>query len=340
MAKSGQEETSENCRIAAGLRIAAEALPRFGIDADVPIELLPLSENVALRARPADRPPVVVRISPPGQRAHEEVCSELAWLAALKKESDVPVVSALVSDSGESAIRVADPVTGTMASLVVFEHVTGKEPQDGELAAIMPRLGHISAQLHQHAVDWKRPAWFRRGRWDTEAAFGKQPRWGRWQAGVDDRGQRQMLERLEQVVTDRLNRFGTDRSRFGLVHADLRSSNLLVDGDVCHLIDFDDAGFGWWLYDLATALTFYEDHPQSDEMIASWVQAYREVRPLSDEDEREIPTFLMLRRLLTLAFLGNNSGIEVTREWLAEFPRRTCELAENYLGQFDKRPVA
>ncbi|HKS44594.1 MAG TPA: phosphotransferase [Amycolatopsis sp.] len=335
MAESALAQAIENERAETGFRVLAQALPHFGIEADAPVQLLPQSENVALRVHPAHRPPVVVRISPPGARTHEELKSEIAWITALKRESDAPVAGVLTSDAGEAVVRVADPTTGTVLSVVVFEHVRGHEPAEDELAALMPLLGRISAQLHQHSATWARPDWFCRGRWDADAAFGDRPRWGRWQVAVPDPGQRQLLDRLERVVSGRLQRFGADRDRFGLIHADLRTANLLVDGETCHLIDFDDAGFGWWLYDLATALTFYENHPDRDELIGAWVRAYREIRDLPDEDESEIPTFLMLRRLLTLAFLGSNPGIDVSRQMLAGLPEQTCELAEDYLRQFD-----
>lgn len=334
MAEEALSRSIGNERAEAGFRVLVEALPRFGIEADAPAQLLPQSENVAVRIQPAHRPPVVVRISPPGARTFEELKSEIAWISALKRESDVPVAGVLATEAGEAVVRVADPVTGIVFSVVLFEHVRGREPAEDELAALMPLLGRISAQLHRHSATWVRPEWFCRGRWDGDAAFGDHPRWGRWQTAVPDRGQRQLLKRLERAVRGRLSRFGTDHDRFGLIHADLRTANLLVEGDNCHLIDFDDAGFGWWLYDLATALTFYENHPDRDDLIGAWVEAYREVRELPDEDEAEIPTFLMLRRLLTLAFLGGNPEIDVSREMLAILPEQTCGLAEEYLRNF------
>ena len=39
-----------------------------------------------------------------------------------------------------------------------------------------------------------------------------------------------------------------------MIHADLVPENVLVDGDSIRLIDFDDAGFGWHHFEIATAL--------------------------------------------------------------------------------------
>jgi hypothetical protein len=108
-----------------------------------------------------------------------------------------------------------------------------------------------------------------------------------------------------------------------------------VDGDAVAVIDFDDCGFCWYLYDLGATLTLYEDAPNVDELVASWVDGYRAVAPLCAEDEREIPTFLMLRRLMVSAYVGLRSDTE-----LADKLRRTgynsasCKLAEKYLSRF------
>ena len=147
--------------------------------------------------------------------------------------------------------------------------------------------------------------------------------------------QRAQLQRLADVVTARLQRFGTSTDRFGLVHADLRLANLLVDGQAIQVIDFDDCGFSWYLYDLACALTFNEGHADADELIAGWVEAYRTVEPMSAADEAEIPTFPMLRRLMLSAYVGLRPDTEMAEELARNrFAAETCGLAEVYLSRF------
>jgi Ser/Thr protein kinase RdoA (MazF antagonist) len=60
---------------------------------------------------------------------------------------------------------------------------------------------------------------------------------------------------------------------FGLIHADLRLANLMVDDQGLTAIDFDDCGFGWWVYDLASALSFIETDPRLPELIAAGARA-------------------------------------------------------------------
>ena len=51
--------------------------------------------------------------------------------------------------------------------------------------------------------------------------------------------------------------FDRTPSGYSVIHADMHPGNIVVDGDRLTVIDFDDAGFGWHQYDIATALTHW-----------------------------------------------------------------------------------
>jgi Ser/Thr protein kinase RdoA (MazF antagonist) len=108
-----------------------------------------------------------------------------------------------------------------------------------------------------------------------------------------------------------------------------------VDGERITVIDFEDCGFSWYLYDLACALTFNEGRPDVRELIEAWVAGYREVKPLSRADEQEIDTFLMLRRLMLSAYAGLRPDTDLAEQMRADgYSGETCALAEPYLSRF------
>ena len=218
---------------------------------------------------------------------------------------------------------------------VLFSYAPGREPAEDELAAWFPRLGAITARLHQHASSWTQPSWFRRPRWDVTTTIGDRPHWGPWQSSVTDAAELRQLERLAEVIKARLCRFGEGPERFGLVHADLRLANLLVDGDHITVIDFEDCGLSWYMYDLACALTFNEGRADVRELIALWVDGYRQAAQLSSADEQEIDTFLMLRRLMLTAYAGLRNDTQLAAEMQASgYNAETCAIAEPYLRRF------
>jgi Ser/Thr protein kinase RdoA (MazF antagonist) len=154
-------------------------------------------------------------------------------------------------------------------------------------------------------------------------------------AGMGVEGERRaVLQRLADTIGRRLRAYGTGVERFGLVHADLRLANLLIDDEVTRVIDFDDCGFSWYLYDLGSALSFIEDRPDVPALVDAWVRGYRRAAPLAAADEAEIPTFIMLRRLLLVAWIGSHAETELAQSMGMAYTEGSCTLAEHYLTGF------
>ena len=315
--------------------LARLAAGRYGFPPDCRLHEFPLTENWTFRIEAAAAGPAVLRIYRPGGRSPAEILSELAWMTAIRHDGGALVPGVIAAPGGGQVLElVRDPPLGS-CYCVLFTCAPGHEPGEQELAAWFPRLGAITARLHRHARSWTRPPQFRRPRWDLDTTLGGRPHWGPWQAGVTDPAERAQTQRLAEVVTSRLRAFGTGAGRFGLVHADLRLANLLVDGEDITVIDFEDCGFSWYLYDLACALTFNEGRADAGELIAGWVEGYRQVAELTEEDEREIGTFVMLRRLMLSAYAGLRHDTELAAQMSQNgYSAETCALAEPYLSRF------
>ncbi len=226
---------------------------------------------------------------------------------------------------------------------VRFEFLPGSEPagaDGGPLAlAHFAELGAITARMHAHARDWARPGWFTRFRWDDDAAFGQVPgqaagRWGRWRDGVGvGPAEAEILGRLERRLRERLAGYGSGPDKFGLIHADTRLANLLVHDDTTAVIDFDDAGFGWYLYDLGTTVSFFEDDVAVPGLVASWLAGYRAAGGvLAAEDIAQTWTFILFRRLLLTAWIGSHPAAAGAAELGEPYTRGSCDLAERYLS--------
>jgi Ser/Thr protein kinase RdoA (MazF antagonist) len=59
------------------------------------------------------------------------------------------------------------------------------------------------------------------------------------------------------------------------------------------VIDFDDCGLSWFFYDFAAAVSFMEHDPVVAELQASWLDGYRDIAPVSHEDEVMLSIFVM-----------------------------------------------
>ncbi len=315
---------------------ARDALAAYGGHPEASLELLNVSENATfLVSDPADGPSVL-RVHRLGYHSEPEIESELAWMDALRAEAGVLTPRVLPAADGRRVVTVRVRGGGADRQCVRFEFLLGSEP--GGDAALTPghfaELGEITARMHRHAQEWSRPAWFTRFHWDYGAAFGPAARWGRWQDGIGvGPAERRLLARLDDALQARLKAFGTGPERYGLVHADTRLANLLVyDGSVS-VIDFDDSGFSWYLYDLGTSVSFFEHAPEVPALVDSWLEGYRQAGQLSAQDQAEIWTFIMFRRLLLVAWIGSHQAVDIAAELGAGYTQGSCDLAESYLSR-------
>lgn len=302
--------------------LIARALPVYELAEGTPLILLNCSENETWRAGP-----LILRLHRQGYHTKPEIASELAWLTALQ---DLP---------GLNTVRPIPGAQGLVTEigsrfLVAFAPIQGQELQPGDdLARWFAPLGEITARLHLHARAWTPPQGFTRKRWDVETILGPDPHWGHWRQaqGLDPQGAT-LLARATDALAIKLHAYGTGPETFGLIHADLRLANLMVNGDTLTAIDFDDCGFGWWAYDLAAALSFYETDPRLPDLIACWVEGYSRIARLRPEDRAMIPSLIFLRRVLLTAWLSTRADSDTAQGFGGPvYTQGTLELAERYL---------
>jgi Ser/Thr protein kinase RdoA (MazF antagonist) len=320
-----------------GIGLLAEAaLPRWGLQGAA-LKMINHSENTTYRVSPqSGGRPVILRVHREGYHTVNGIRSELAWMRALQAEAGVHTPQAISGSDGQDIQAVSHPALPTPRNCVLFEFIEGEEPrQDNDLTEAFQQLGEVTARTHNHSCGWKRPDFFERLCWDFEHSLGGKPNWGPWLNGPDmTPARRPLLQRLVDAMERRLRLFGQSSDRYGLIHADFRLANLLIHKGDIRVIDFDDCGIGWFLYDAGTAVSFFEHKPEVPGLIAAWCEGYRRVRSLSAEEEAELPTFVMLRRMILFAWMGSHAETDLAKQEGPAYAEGTCEMAERYLARF------
>jgi Ser/Thr protein kinase RdoA (MazF antagonist) len=164
--------------------------------------------------------------------------------------------------------------------------------------------------------------------WTYETILGEAPVWGSWRDGLGlDANGTKILEQTESTLMPTVW-----HDRFGLIHADRRLANLLVDGENLSVIDFDDCGLSWFCFDFAAAVTFLSRTlPPVAE--SAWITGYRCAGPLSIEDEVAIDMFIMLRRIQVTAWIASHSETPTAQQMGVPYTQGTVTLAKAYLGK-------
>lgn len=316
--------------------LAAESLSLWTLPDGATSRLINVSENATYLIQAPGGYKSILRIHRLDYHTRNAIACEIAWLHDLGQHGGVVTPGTIKGVDGE--VIQKNDIEGLSGKryMVMFEFVEGREPDENEnLIPSFEELGEIAARTHVHSINWAKPDGFERLIWNTDTVFGCNPTWGDWREApsMSPRYQ-QVMQQVEDVVIQRLDAFGESADRYGLIHADMRLANLLVDKGGTRLIDFDDCGFGWFLYDFAAGISFMEDHPQVPALKEAWVKGYRKIRALSSEEEHEIDTFIMLRRMALCAWIGSHKEVDIAQELSPVFVPVTVELAEQYLEQY------
>jgi Ser/Thr protein kinase RdoA (MazF antagonist) len=312
---------------------ARASLPAYGRTDDAPLRLLSLSENATYLVD--DDEPIVLRVHRPGYHSLAAIRSELAWMRALRTETSVSTPELLAARDGTDVV-VAE-VDGDVLHVDAVTFVAGCTAEDDPDAVGFDELGRLTAIMHQHARRWTFPGGFTRFRWDLDSILGPQARWGNWRLapGLTEED-RSWIQRAADDIAARLTEFGSAPDRFGLVHADLRLANLMVNpgsaGSGITVIDFDDCGWSWYLADLGAAVSFIEDTAAGERIIAEWLDGYFEAGSLPADHLALIPSFVMLRRINLTAWIASHADADAAAELGTDFAPNTARLAQRYLA--------
>jgi Ser/Thr protein kinase RdoA (MazF antagonist) len=318
--------------------LAQDALQKYDLKKDWQAELLQLSENITyLLQNPSSGEKAVLRISRPGYHTVDELESELIWVEQIRKDTEVIVAAPIRGTDGEyiQFLRSDNKKAYALYTCVLFEFLEGKAPDESDEQTMVQSffyLGEITACLHKHSKSWRDAGGLHRFVWDHHNMIGNNPKWGFWQNAEDlDNKKTNILEHAASIIQRRMKNYSRNGENFGLIHADLRLANILIDGDDLKVIDFDDCGYGWYMHDLASAVSFIETKPITKKLIINWIAGYQKVSPLKQEDLDEIDTFIMQRRLQLLGWLTSHRESTPAKALSVGFTEGTVTLAEEYL---------
>ncbi|MET3925700.1 phosphotransferase [Devosia sp. 2618] len=295
------------------------------------VRLINHSENLIFRIDTPVLGSFVLRVHRPGYQSRASIESELAWLMALRRDTTLPISEPIIGRDGALLQSFETPHGERLA--VLFRFAPGQEPSPhSDLDDLFRTLGGYAAELHDHVSAWTPPERFERQVWQAASILDPDGLWGDWRIapGVEN-SHRLVLEELSDALRGQLKAYGTEADRYGLIHADMRLGNLLVDGDRVTLIDFDDCGFCWFMFDFAAAISFHETHAAVPALRAAWLEGYLAIRPLSAEDIAAMDAMVMLRRMALLAWIGSHAETVLAQQHTPGFADGTVQLAVRFL---------
>lgn len=286
------------------LPLARAALAHWDLPESCGLDLLKERENTVVAVCTPAGDDLVLRLHRPGYRTDDELRSEQHFTEALRTQGVVATAACVRTADGDVVAHVEGAPGSDVLQATMLRRVPGVPLGDvtdlgalgADAAAQYSSLGEIMARLHTHAEQWSPPEGFTRPSWDIDGLLGEQPLWGRfWDAPSLAPEDAEVLAAFRRHAVDALAAIGQPPARFGLLHGDFLPENILVHADTLTLIDFDDCGWGWHLFDIATSFVGVWGHREQTALEAAFLDGYRSVRDLDDEHLAHLDLFRALR---------------------------------------------
>jgi Ser/Thr protein kinase RdoA (MazF antagonist) len=293
--------------------LAVAALAKYGLQ-DARIRLVQHGENTSFRidARGlrSDRVPeevyanrYLLRVHRPGYQTADTITSELTWLAALRDDAGLPVPLPVPALGGGFLVTVG--VEGVPGPRVcsLLRWMKGRKARTAVRPDHFAQLGKLMARLHDHASHWTPPPTFARRHWDWNGLFGDNAGFklsGEEVWSLLPRGYADLFEPVAARIRNLMKVWGKSPDRFGLIHADLLlggDGNVLFSGGDARAIDFDDCGYGYRVYDLATALSHWQMDDRGPAFKDALLSGYGTVRPFPERQLAQLDLFMAARHV-------------------------------------------
>ena len=306
--------------------LATEALARWGLE-ETPVTLVAERENHVFQVvSGTDR--FALRLHRQGYCSPAELASELAWMAALG-DGGLGVPQPVPTNDGalfcEFEGRLVDMLTWLPGSPL---GQTGTPLDVADRTGLFHRLGQSMADLHLVSDNWAPPSGFTRRAWDWDGLVGETPVWGRfWENPTLGPSDKELFEELRDRLRQDLDRLVATLD-YGMIHADLVRENVLVDGGALYLIDFDDSGFGFRLFDLATILLRNRNEPDFSDLKDALIAGYHSRRAL---DVAALDLFLLIRATTYAGWIVPRMSEPGSAERNNRFIQTIKDLAVPYL---------
>lgn len=303
-------------------RLARHALGLYGLGA----ELAPLRfiNNAVFAVAPVDGVgKLVLRVHRPGFRTPAQTRSELQFLRLLDHQlggTGVKVPRPLAALDGDLLVHAAVTVRGRVirrhCDLLTWIDGRVLRPTRGLGPRHTFRLGEALGRIHSVARAFDPPSGFVLPRWDADAMFTatspfRPGRLGRLLSREDWMLVRKVEERTRAIFAE-LDRLGV---RQRVIHADFILGNCLFarrgSGWELGVLDFDDLGWGYPVYDLCPLLGNLADFPNYGTLRRFLLEGYRSVHELPSELEPYFPVLMAARHAVACAWLA---GMEKSGE--------------------------
>lgn len=307
--------------------VARRALPCWGMR-DAELELLQHGYNTTFAVASTGLR-FALRINVNAHKELPHLIAELAWLDALDRDTELTVPVPQPTSTGDFFTLVDSPDHDRQLPVVLYSWLEGVDLGHKPTRDQLRATGRMTAILHAHAAGWQIPPGADLPRIDTPLMNVPNRLAGGHPALPAD-GQVVLAEAMERIQ----HHYDAvlSRERVRPIHADLHGHNLRWFTDRhgverLAVFDFDDAGLGVPVQDLAISAYYLRPDPgQEDRLLAG----YAEVAPLPAYTTDEFEAIVASRNLVLANDMVATENAEF-QKWAPRYLAATIARMRHFL---------
>lgn len=274
----------------------------------------------------------VLRVCTPHANSRTNIEIEVAWLDALRHETDLDVVEPIRSNSGQLIIDEFDDGIEKERSCILFSWVPGQPMAGGSGTFAYRLLGAMSAALQKHGRAWSPPEGASMRIWDqvfyydrdldpvivTEAKY----------SHIFDPGRLKVIESAVALSSAVIQEsYGTGRVQ--VVHGDLHEWNVHLSGSRLHAFDFEDVMIALPAQDASISLYSSRNSDIKDDIRRAYRTGFESVAEWPIIDERQLDGFHAARQAMLMNYAARTlpaneafDYVDHVMPWLERYTKR------------------
>lgn len=292
------------------------ALKQYNIKVHA-LKFIQHAENATFKVTAVNGSLYLFRIHRNAYHSKNAILEELQWLKKLSQAK--LLVPKPVESINKSLVEViSEPELDLTRNCCLFHWIDGRFIDKSLTPNHMFKVGQLIARMQSHST-----VKTTRKYWDAEGLLGLQATFGNIDSlsGVSKKDQKQITKARIATLSYLKKYQKKFPNRLGLIHADLHFGNLLLNGLNFGAIDFDDCGFGFYVYDLVIPFVSMQNNlgEKNQRKLESYknalIKGYSSLSRWDHHDEQIFTHLLTARKLLMLGWLNSRSDNPMLKKY-------------------------
>ena len=308
---------------------AQDVLVQYGITGS-DFECVNHAYNSTFKFNGSDGKQYAMRISTASRKWPEHIWAEVQWLLELKREGSITAPVPINNLQGEPFTNHYFFYQGGNLDVVIYPWLEGEVVEENPTDEQLVELGRQMATMHILSKNWK-PEGYANFMPVDRPLMVRQDNLFTYELEIITPSQYEVFREISNR-TEALFEKLRSQSDPQLIHADLHFGNIIWHEEKMTILDFDDAGIGFPLQDLAISFFYLRENRERELKV---LEGYKSVAPLPEFTADELELLIANRCIVLVNYLlgaTTADDIALLPSYLEKTERRLRRYLET--GQF------